>query len=468
MKLGPWLPDMPQHGHEGLVTATNVISTPLGYEPVKAYSALTAALAANWVGSGSFVGLDGTVAPLAATAAALYLYSGGAWVSKYAVVTSSRWRFAQFGDLVICAHGGAPVKYTISTATGAALGGSPPSASMVAIVRDFVFLAGNASATSTAYWSAINNAEGWTIGTDQADSQLIPDGGKITGLAGGEYGLVFQRSAIHRFSYVGTPAIFQRDKISDGIGCLAAGSVAQAGRKVFFLSDRGFYLLEDGQISPIGDGQVDKTFLASYARSELETSLSSAVDPARSLVFWAMPGRIWCYNWNTQRWTTIADPGIVGVTTSATTGTDLEALDALYPTGIDLMDISLDDPSFSGGDPRAAVAYSDKTIGAFGGETNLEATLTLPRNEVIKGRDARVWKARIDGDITDGLELTIYRSQRLGDVQTSVSASRIWTSGEVPIRVGGRFMQPSIKLQAGATWSYVMGLDLLFAPGGMK
>lgn len=465
--FGAWLPDLAPHNHDGLVTARNVIPSPLGYEPVKDYAQITSALPEAWSGSGTFVGSDGIVAPLAATGAGLYLYSGGAWTSKYATATTTRWQMAQFGDLVICVHGGAPVKYNIVSGTGGLLGGSPPSAAYIAIVRDFVFLAGDASSNSTVYWSAINNSEGWTVGTAQSDLQLIPDGGKITGLIGGEYGLVFQRDAIHRFSYIGTPIIFQRDKVSDGIGCLAPGSLAQAGRRVFFLSQRGFYAFEDGTLTPIGKGKVNETFLSYYSRAELETSLSSAVDPARSLVFWCMPGRLWVYNWDFDRWSTIELAAIKGVSTTATSGVTLDDLDALYPGGIDSMPVSLDDPMFSGGDPSVALINADRTIGSFGSTSNLEALLVPARNEPIKGRRTRVRKARVASDVVSGLEVTLSVQQRLGDVQKNVSASQVRNSGDVPIRVTGRFIQPSIKFQSGAVWTYAMGFDLLGAAGAV-
>lgn len=221
MKIGSWLPDQPPHGHDGLVVARNVFATPMGYGPVKDYSAVTAALPETYQGGRVFIGIDGTVALLVGTSAGLYRYNGTGWDAEHADTYSNPWQFAQFGDLVIGAQGAAPVKYDISAGTAALLGGTPPNGKFITTVKDFVVIAGVDSANSTVYWSAINNAEGWTIGTDQADSQVIPDGGEVTGIAGGEYLLVFQREQIWRGQYVGTPLIYQFDKISQGVGCAA-------------------------------------------------------------------------------------------------------------------------------------------------------------------------------------------------------------------------------------------------------
>ncbi len=57
--------------------------------------------------------------------------------------------------------------------------------------------------------------------------ELIPDGGDITGITGGEFGIVFLEKAIVRMSYIGSPLFFQFDTISRNIGCIEGGSIAQ-------------------------------------------------------------------------------------------------------------------------------------------------------------------------------------------------------------------------------------------------
>lgn len=466
--FGAWLPDLPQIGHPGLIVARNIYASPLGYRPVKALSAVTAALAVTWKGGGSFTGPDGTTATLAGTNSGLYAYASGAWTLKYAGAYTAAWRFAQYGALVIGVNGSAPVKYTIAAATGAALGGSPPSATMIAIVRDFVFLAGDGSANATVYWSSINNAEAWTIGTNQCDKQPLPDGGPITGLAGGEYGLVFQETAIHRFSYVGSPVIFQRDKISDGIGCIAAGAVATHGRMTFFLSQRGFYVVSDGGVEPIGQDQVDDTFWNTYSRSEVLNNVRCAIDPKRTLVMWSMPGRIWCYNWTLQRWTDFDLPGLVGISAGANAAVTLESLDAAYPSGIDSIPYSLDDPIFSGGETMLTVAKSDNAIYSFGSSSPLQATFQLPWIEMFKGFTSRVRRARVETDATSGVTLSIDGIAQLGGTATTVQAMTITATGHMPIRVFNRYLRPKVEIAAGTAWTFAKALDFEAAQGGVQ
>ena len=93
----------------------------------------------------------------------------------------------------------------------------------IAVVRDQVWTAnideGSGRVPFRTRWSAINNSTSWTVGTDQADFQDIPDAGAITGLVGGEYATILLEKAIARASYVGSPLIYQIDRVETSRGC---------------------------------------------------------------------------------------------------------------------------------------------------------------------------------------------------------------------------------------------------------
>lgn len=469
MKLGPWRPDLAAFGHDGLVTARNVFPTLAGYEPVKAYSPVTVALGEAWNGGGSFRASDGTVALLAGTAIDLYVYSGTAWTSTAVGVYSSRWQFAQFGDLVISVMGSAPKKYTLTTGVTAALGGSPPNAKYVATVKDFVAMAGVDSANSTVYWSAINNAESWTPGTGQSDTQVIPDGGAITGLAGGEYLLVFQRNAIWRAQYVGVPFIFQFDKIVDGIGCTSPYSIVQIGRTVYFWSQRGFMSITDGQIDPIGAQQVDKTFIEQYSTAEIESNIWGTADPVRKQIVWAMPERLWCFNWDQghdKRWIDV-EADVFGVFQGLTSNKTLEQIAVLYPA-IEDVPYPLDDPIWSGGEPFLGIAANDRTLGSFGSGTNLRAEIASAYMEPIKGRDTRIRSVRVDSDVTSNMVVSLNCRDRMGDSDVQSISGAVRSNGDAAVRARGRYVQPTLVFAEGAAWTFVNGFEIVQAAGGAR
>lgn len=458
-----WLPDQP------LVTSTVLNAWPLpdGYRPVKSFGAITPALA-GWSGGAAFVGSDGTASLLSGTATDLHRYSGGAWTSALGSLSASHWRFTQFGDNVVCVNGAAPVKYNLLLGTAAALAGSPPVSDMCATVRDFVWLAGDPSDVARLSISGFNDSEGWTPGTNQSTTQPMLDGGAIMGLAGGEYGVILQRGALRRGTYVGGDLIWQFDLISSNVGCMAKGSVAQADKLVFFLSERGFMVYDGAAVTPIGTEKVDRTFFGAYSRSDIESGITCAIDPRQTIVMWAMPGnpgRGWAFNWTLNRWAPI-EVSMSGVFSGFTANTSLDALDALYPGGIDAIPYSLDDPIFAGGNPLFLIADAEGAVGTLSG-ANLPAAFGISPIELLQGRRARVRTCRAVSDAIEGT-VTLDNRARAGDPPARRVSGSIRANGAVPIRANGRHMGVELGIPAGAEWSYVKGVDLEFEAEGTR
>ncbi len=466
LKAEPWLPDIAANDFNGLTRASGCFPIANGYRALGSLEPVTTALA-TFAGGAAFIGSDGTAALLAGDATGLRRWTGSAWATPFAVDNTGKWQFAQFGDTAIGVYGGAPVKYNLVGGVGALLLGSPPSSKFICIGGNFVVVAGNPTAQSTVYWSGFNAAETWTPGTNQSDSQAIPDGGKITGLAGNEnYFLVFQRDAINRFTYIGVPGIFQRDKISTGVGCIAPGSIAQAGGQTFFLSERGFMVTDGQTVTPIGSEAVDQTFLDAYPRSEYD-NLTATVDPRRYLYKVSTPGtpgRVWIYQYALERWSD-AILNIKAVFSAFTSNISLDALDALYPDGVDTIPVSLDSALFQGGEPRLYGVTDTGVISTFTGP-KLAAIFEWPYSDI--GQRARIFTTRPVCDATGGLTVTIDAKARLGDAEASSSGGTMRASGHVPVRCNGRYIKPKIDIAAGTAWSFMQGIELEYGAGGTR
>jgi hypothetical protein len=213
---------------------------------------------------------------------------------------------------------------------------SAPIAKYVTVVRDFV-VCGNLDTGTNANkvaWSDINDESYWDSGsTSQSDYQILPDGGNITGLAGGEFGLVFLEKAVVRMSYIGSPLFFQFDTISRGLGCLEGNSIATYGNTSFFLSDDGFYSCDGTNVVGIGTEKVDRWFFDDCSLTDIG-SMTTAIDPVKKLVVWnykAVDGKrhMLVYNWQISKWSRIeTDATVVG--TIASTGTTLESFETAY------------------------------------------------------------------------------------------------------------------------------------------
>lgn len=460
---GEWLPD--QASTETLRSAKNVLPVGNNYGPFQDFASLTGPPPSSFLGGCAFVGLDGTSALLVGSATDLYRFSGTTFTSQISG-SYPGWRFAQYGNLIIGATGGAPVKFDIGGGTAAVLGGSPPNASMVAGVRDFVFLAGDPSDINTVSWSGFNNAEQWTFGSNQSDQQTLPDGGAIMGLAGGEYGLVLQKRAIKRFSYVGGDVTFQVDEIASNIGCMARGSVAQAGRLVFFLSERGFYYTDGTDVFPIGEQKFNRWFFTRFSRQAIEDGITAAVDPRAAVVYWAMPGNpgtILAYNWLLKRGSYIEVP-LLSVFSGFTANIDLDSIDALYPSGLDSIPVSLDSPQFAGGNPLFLAVRPNSDIGTFTGP-NLAAEFITPRIELAAPRRARLRSIRPDDDAFGGSASIDVRARESDGPAISVSGS-MRDNGELPVRANGRWAAITRTIPAATSWTYAAGVDVSFEPEG--
>ena len=311
-----WRPDMPalsQWARE----ATNVVSAEESYVPLNALAGVSTALGARAQGAAWFRGTSGNVKMFAGDATKLYLLSGTTWNDSsrtsggaYALGGDGAWRFTQFGTLAIAVNGiDAPQKFDLGVGTNwLALGGSPPIGTFVTTVRDFVLMGKFGSESQRVQWCALNNAESWASSlTTQADFQDLPDGGNVTGLVGGEIGLIFQETSIRRMTYEGAPIVFRIDKIANDIGCSVPGSAAGLLDMAFFLHKSGFYMVRAGQqVTPIGRGKIDKTFWADFDETS-QFRCSSAIDPVRGLYVFAYPAngsngtpnRLLIYNWRT-------------------------------------------------------------------------------------------------------------------------------------------------------------------------
>ena len=471
-KYRPDAPDYDDGTLKGLVTCRNVYPSAGGYRPIPDLSASTGALLETWKGGGAFE-FNGNSAFLAATAAALYARSGANWVSKHAIATSSPWFFAQFGDLVIGVNGTTCIKYTISTGAGAVLAGSPPnSARYITVAKQFVVMAGLGSESMRVYWSGIENAESWTVGVNQSDFQDFPEGGPITGLAGGEYMVVFQNNAIHLGEYQGTPTIFNFRRVEASVGCIAHGSIVAHEGMYYFLAGDGFkaWSPQTG-VQHIGENAVDETFLSRFSLSQI-ASIRAAVDPERRLIIWQMPDALFFYHIETDSWSEASISGVNGMSTgvSSSAALSLEDIGALFAT---LEDVTpgFDDPTWGGAGGGVPLLYLFKTdnIGyTASAGTRLAATLKTQKMQPNPGYVSHLLNTYLETDATSGITLHVDTSARMGDSQTRVSSADLRANGDLPIRASGKVLQFEWNVSTAPTWTYLKGFAIDARKGGRQ
>lgn len=361
LPFGNYAPDISSYKSTTSQSIINVVPRADGYGPHQDLLAFTSQLPD--VCRGYFYGRksDGSVQLFAGTSTDLYILNNTnfTWnlVSRSggygALSANANWQFVQFGDIVFATQQNDVLQaYAMSSSSlFANQTGSPPQAAYISIVGQFVVLSGLLSTEYRIQWCGLDDPTNWVAGVNQSDYQDFPDGGIVRGVAGGEYGVIFQDTAIRSMVYApGSPVIFTLTRIADDMGLFAPYGIVRAGDVIYFPSTKGFQYIESGSLpSPIGKERVDRTFFSTVDQSNLQLCIGFA-DPANTRVGWAFKSingafatafdTIFLYDYELDRWTIIES--IVGqyIASLAKPGITLEGLDAIAPGGISLTNVT--------------------------------------------------------------------------------------------------------------------------------
>jgi len=292
----------------------------------------------------------------------------------------------------------------------------------------------------------------------------LPDGGIVRGVAGGEFGTIFQDQAIRRMTFApGSSYIFQIERVTQDQGCYAPYSIIRAGDKIFFHSAKGFYKIEPGMLPvQIGRERVDRTFFADLDKGNLQLFVGAA-DPRSSRVFWSYKSnsgatgtydKILGYDYALDRWFPISVTGeyLLGI---SQTGLTLESLDAISGS-LDALTSSLDSYATSV-TPEISQFSSSHILGFFRG-SNLEATLETSE----QGTDGQKLFVRGFRPITDAT--SVYGSASSRDTQqasaTAGSEVAINTrTGRCDFRKSTRYTRFKARIPAGTSWNFMAGVE---------
>lgn len=469
--FGEWKPDQPAHLMDGLVTADGIYPIANGYAPLPQFAAAPAGtLAGPCVGAGAYRAAGG-VHVFAATATNIYRYGPSGYSSIKSGLSSSAGigvRFCNFNDLMLATNGVDPIqKFDPATpATMSNLDASAPTARFVAVVRGFVVAGYAGEDPLRIAWSDNGDPAEWTAGTGEAGFQILSSGGDVTGLVGGEYGLVFQENRIVRMSYTADDAIWQFDEIATDVGCIAPWSLATAGRLTFFLSNKGFMATDGVTVEAIGAEKIDRTFLSLFDRAYIE-NMSAAVDPRNGLYFVTVPSanpanRMLIYAYGQQRWTA-ASLTCERLFAALSQSIGMEALDAIYGN-LDAVPLSLDSALFRGGYPLLMLFDGAHRLGTLSGPA-MAATIKDAKKELVPGGRARIRSIRPLGD-AEVLTVSISSADALSDMPDETVHSARTAAGIFRVRRSSNLMAVKLSIPAGAGWSYVQGYDVEASEGG--
>jgi len=476
--FGEWLPDLPDHTNPGATQALNVYPAVSSYRPWKSITSTSGnALTARAQGAASFKSDTGVISIFAGDATKLYKLTSNSFVDEsggttFSTPTDGHWDFIKFGEVVIAFNGDdATQAWTLDGSTDfAALGGSPPIFKHAAIVGNFVVTGFQPTAQTTVAWSSFNSPTSWTAGTNQSDTEVLPEGGVITGVTGGQYGLIFQESRITRMDYRGGNVIFSFRRIEDNVGAVQGKNVIKVGNLVYFLSEDGFRVTDGSSSKPIGNGKVDRFFLDDLKFAKRERVKATA-DRENKLICWSYPSKtgtnsdtqndkILVYHYESNRWSLVIIDHEYMIDYQ-TPGYTLEELDD-YPTSgandLDAITISLDSAFWSGGLRSFGVFGTDHKLGAFQGNS-LKAEIGTGQTEIFPNSRSMITHVRPIIDTDDATGSLTYKN-KIADTSATTSENAMHSTGTIPFHRSARYFKFNIQVPANKEWNDAQGLDI--------
>jgi len=490
LEFGPWEPDAAGVNAQVLATAKNVWAAKGGYIPIPSFNAISlSALPSKCVGLAFARTSAGGWLIIAGTRTKLYKFQSNAWVDitrasggDYAVTVDDYWSFTQFGTQLIAvniADDPQVVDVDGGVTNFAALGGTPPKARYATVVGDFVVLASLSSGDRKARNSAINDATGWTVGTNLCDEQEFADGGRVTGLAGGEYGYVVQEKSIRRMIFQpGSDIAFRFERVEAEHGAAAGYSLASSVNSIFFLANDGFYQFNANGLNPIGAQRINKWFRAN-SDSARYFAVVAFTDPFAPRIGWAFYNsagsvnfdRVLFYDWQIDRWT-YGEVTAQYWSSLVTAGVTLEDLDVYGSIDGGGIPYPFDSRVWEGGAPVIGAVNADGEMAFLEGAAPLDAVLATGPIHLTPGYRSKDFEIYPLG-VLNGASPTI----RIGK-RENTQAAVLFTSAVAPSSLSGLWrvtasgrvheFEVTITQATGTLWTHMQGLDINAGTAGRK
>jgi len=478
LPFGEWLPDLPEHVNPGATQARNVFPAVNSYRPFQNIAPTTSnGTTARCQGGKAFKSDSGVVSIFAGDATKLYKITSNAFVDEsggttFSFPAESYWDFVRFGEVIIAFNGDdAAQAWTLDSSTDfAALAGSPPVFRHAAVVGNFLVTGFQPTAQNKVQWSSFNTPTAWVAGVNQSDSEVLPEGGVITGVTGGQFGLIFQEDRITRMDYRGGNVVFSFRRIEDNRGAVQGKNIIQVGNLVYYLSEDGFYVTDGSSSKPIGANKVDR-FFYNDLKFALRERVRASYDHENKLVMWSYPSatgnnsnthndKILIYHIASNRWSIVELEHEI-IIDYLSPGFTLEELDD-YPTSgtndLDAITVSLDSAVFIGGLRTLGAVDTNHKLGSFGGDA-LEAEIGTAEQEFAKNSRSLVTNVRPIVDTTAATGTLSFRN-RVADTVTNTAASSMHATGTMPFHKSARYFKFNLTIPAATTWSDAQGIDI--------
>lgn len=489
ISFGEWLPDLPPTELQGATKCSNVTPDARSYRPFPSLVPFSTATGSRVRG-----GIFATDAAknnynYAGDASALYSLTGQSFNAAtrlvgggYSLAVGDYWEFANWNNLVIAVNGFTdnPQLLSLGGANFADLAVNVK-ARHIGVTRDFVILGNVSDSATNVYrvrWSAINNPLDFSASAATlSDFQDLPsEGGEVQKVLGGETTVVLQERAVWRMQFVGSPLIFQFDRVHAAIGALVPQAAIRYQNFVYFLAQDGFYSFDGVTLKPIGLGRVDKFFFDDLSTTDI-ARVHAAIDPPNKLVLWAYPSndatggnpdKLLAYSWAFNRWVLIEGLSLDYLMQATTTGLTLESLDNISGS-LDALPASLDSIQWTGGQLILSAFNSAHKLGRFNGSA-MAATVDTGEFQMFDGQLATVieiWP-HLDGTNASATVSILNRNRLTESVSVGASGLLPNTTGFCEPRLTARYLRIRLSTATGTDFTHLTGVDVIGTPAGKR
>lgn len=487
--LGQWLPDQADYKNPGVVVAKNVYPSSGGYTKFEAPSGTGDVTTETVAGAALFVKTDNTPLIVGGSSTRLFTRVSGVVTETpgyTALGPDHVWRFERYNDMIIAVTpNNAPQYLTdLNTDTGwSALGGSPPRAAVVGRVSDFIVMGDltDIDASTAPYrvrWSALNNPNGNWV-TDRGElsdyRDLDPKYGRITGIIGGRFGIVFQERAIWRMTFIGSPKVFDFEEVSVDRGCSAPDSAVTIGFNTYFLSQDGFYVTNGSSVEPIGSQRISEWYISEVNQAEYDRAQGALNWPKQSIVWSFIPNdstgftRQIIYSFAEDKWS-YADESVNYLVKTKTDAVTIGDLATLYPSGIaDVGVIGNSDWDSKNYTLAAFVTSgSGSELATFSGGAR-QGTLEIGDFQIQAGFNTHVTGLLPVVENLDGNTRTqVLSRSKQGAPQTASDSTSEGDDGLCPHKVDARFIAARVVIPANADWNNASAIHIQARRSGAK
>lgn len=491
LPLPRYSPDKAKYNNGALSTVKNAIPGPDGWKPLKAIvptpavydyltdqngnrltdqngnrliigtdgSGITGVLTLPTACMGFFAARkkDGTEVLFAGTATKLYKFNRTQFVwedvSSTTYASACRWSIVQFGTVVYAQNGfNAEQMFDVESDTLFSDNATAPICKYLAVVGNFLFRGNVVSWSSQSITNQPSMIQCSAIEdpTDNeplyrgnySDYQALPTGDEIMGIipvSGGAH--VWLKNALYGLTIILSDYTFTTAPITQMRGTSSPYSIGIIGQDDYVIyADDGFWRFNGGFL-PIGDGEVNETFLDVCDQDERDDILA-CVDP-ENLVCWL------AYTDTTAARKMLGFQYTLGQFTQSDIALAASARARTFVYGSTITTENL---------LRFAIIDSNGQLGYLVGGN---AAAAFGTNEVLHSNNRSfVTGLRLVTDASTFSVVVTTRDLLGGSTRVRSAATPSARGGRVPLRADGRTHKYDFSIAAGATWTTATVVDV--------